>query len=135
MMERLDDGTRWRIVWWLEAGHCQVQICRDFNFTPSVVCSLWKEFQGTGSTERKSGQGRPRAAMAKEDHHLSIMTRSNRRATAFQICRYLYAATGTYVSRVTVSKRLHDRGLFATRPAVCVSLTSRDRKVRLTWCR
>ncbi|GBN55318.1 hypothetical protein AVEN_57593-1 [Araneus ventricosus] len=42
---------------------------------------------------------------------------------------------GTRVSRVTVSKRLHEIGLFARRHAVCVSLTSTNRRVRLAWCR
>ncbi|GBO03204.1 hypothetical protein AVEN_228326-1 [Araneus ventricosus] len=59
----------------------------------------------------------------------------NRGATASQLSCDLYAATRTHVSRVTVSKRLHETGLFARRPAVCVLLTSTNRRVRLAWCR
>ncbi|GBO08894.1 hypothetical protein AVEN_224414-1, partial [Araneus ventricosus] len=55
--QRLDDGMRWRIVGRLEAGQSQVQICREFNLTPSVVCNLWKQFQDTGSIQRKPGGG------------------------------------------------------------------------------
>ncbi|GBM04249.1 hypothetical protein AVEN_41057-1 [Araneus ventricosus] len=127
--QRLDDGMRWRIVGRLEAGQSQVQICREFNLTPSVVCNLWKQCQDTGSIERKPGQGRPRAT--KEDRYLSIIARRNRGATASQLSRDLYATTGTRVSRATVSKRLHETGLFARRPAVCVPLTSTNRRVRL----
>ncbi|GFU89060.1 transposable element Tc1 transposase [Trichonephila clavipes] len=58
--------------------------------------------------------------MAREDRHLSILARRNKRVTSSQLSRYLYAATGIRVSRVTVSKRLHERGLFARRPAVCI---------------
>ncbi|GBM00746.1 hypothetical protein AVEN_150913-1 [Araneus ventricosus] len=133
--QRLDDGMRWRIVGRQEAGQSQVQICREFNLTPSVVCNLWKQFQDTGSIERKPGQGHPRATTATEDRYLSIIARLNRGATASQLSRDLYAATGTRVSRVTVSKRLHETGLFARRPAVCVPLTSANRRVRLAWCR
>ncbi|GBM10609.1 hypothetical protein AVEN_21929-1 [Araneus ventricosus] len=43
--QRLDDGMRWRIVGRLEGGQSQVQICREFNLTPSVVCNLWKQFE------------------------------------------------------------------------------------------
>ncbi|GBL92896.1 hypothetical protein AVEN_54558-1 [Araneus ventricosus] len=132
--QRLDNGMRWRIVRRLEAGQSQVQICREFNLTSSVVCNLWKQFQDTGSIERKPGQGRPRATTATEDRYLSIIARCNRGATASQLSRDLYAATGTRVSRVTVSKRLHETGLFARRPAVCVPLTSTNRRVRLAWC-
>ncbi|GBO36067.1 hypothetical protein AVEN_187630-1 [Araneus ventricosus] len=108
--QRLDDGMRWRIVGRLEAGQYQVQICREFNLTYSVVCNLWKQFQDTGSIERKPGQGRARATTATEDRYLSIIARRNRGATAFQLSRDLYAATGTRVSRVTVSKRLMSQG-------------------------
>ncbi|GBM48120.1 hypothetical protein AVEN_116836-1 [Araneus ventricosus] len=133
--QRLDDGMRWRIVGRLETGQSQVQICREFNLTPSIVCNLRKQFQDTGSIERKPGQGRPRATTATEDRYLSIISKRNRGATASQLSRDLYAATGTRVSRVTVSKTLHETGLFARRPAVCVPLTSTNRRVRLTWCR
>ncbi|GFX36413.1 hypothetical protein TNCV_3671681 [Trichonephila clavipes] len=57
-----------------------------------------------------------------------ISARRNRDATVSQLSRRLYAATGTRVSRVTVSKRLHERALFAS---VCVPLTSTNRRVRL----
>ncbi|GBM69327.1 hypothetical protein AVEN_155752-1 [Araneus ventricosus] len=132
--QRSDDGMRWRNVGRLEAGQSQVQICRELNLTPSVLCNLWKQFQDTGSIERKPGQG-PRATTASEDRYLSIITRRNRSATASQLSRDLYAVTGTRVSRVTVSKTLHETGLFARRPAVCVPLTSTNRRVRLARCR
>ncbi|GBN18658.1 hypothetical protein AVEN_173768-1 [Araneus ventricosus] len=83
----------------------------------------------------KPGRGRPRATTATEDRYLSITARRNRGATGSQLSRDLYAATGTRVSRVTVSKRLYETGLFARRPAVCVPLTFTNRKARLAWCR
>ncbi|GFX70190.1 transposable element Tcb2 transposase [Trichonephila clavipes] len=45
------------------------------------------------------------------------------------------SATGTRVSRVTVSKRLHQRGLVTRRPVVCVQLTSTNGRVPLAWCK
>ncbi|GBN48829.1 Transposable element Tc1 transposase [Araneus ventricosus] len=130
--QRLDDGMRWRIAGRLEAGQSQVQICREFDLTSSVVCNLRKQFRDTVSIERKPGQGRPRATTATEDRYLSSIARRNKGATACQLSRDLYAATGTRVSRVTVSKRLHETALFARRPAVYVLLTSTNRKA---WCR
>ncbi|GBO41202.1 hypothetical protein AVEN_104559-1 [Araneus ventricosus] len=126
---------RWRIVGRLEGGQSQVQICREFNLMPSAVCDLWKQFQDTGSIERKSGQSRPRATTAPEDRYLSLIARRNRGATASQLSRDLYAATGARLSSVTASKRLHETGLFARRPAVCVPLTSTNRRDHLAWCR
>ncbi|GFW31451.1 HTH_Tnp_Tc3_2 domain-containing protein [Trichonephila clavipes] len=80
----------------------------------------------------KPGHDHPRATTAREDRHLSIIARRNRGATASQPSRDLY---GIHLSRLTVSKRLHERGLFARGPAVCVSLKSMNRRVRLAWCR
>ncbi|GBN59779.1 Transposable element Tcb2 transposase [Araneus ventricosus] len=94
-----------------------------------------EKIQDTGSIERKPGQGRPRATTATEDRYLSIIARRDTGATTSQLSRDLYAATGTRVSRVTLSRRLHETGLFAIRPAVCIPLTSTNRRVRLAWCR
>ncbi|GFV23953.1 transcription factor Sox-6 [Trichonephila clavipes] len=127
--QRLDDEMRWRIVGRLEAHQCQ--LCREFNLTPRVVCSLWKKLQDTGFVERKPEQGRPRTTTAREDRPLSIIARRNRGAKASQFSRHLYAAPGTRVSRVTVSQRLHERGLFTRKPAVSLPLTSTNRRVRL----
>ncbi|KFM71479.1 Transposable element Tcb2 transposase, partial [Stegodyphus mimosarum] len=131
----LDDGIRWRIVGRIGAGQSQVQICREFNLAPSVMYNQWKQFQNTGFIERKPEQGHPKAATGREDRYLSILARRNRGAIASQLSRDLYAARGTHVTRVTVSKRLNERGLFARRPAVCVPFPSTDRRVQLAWCR
>ena len=119
----------------LDGGQSQIQICRELHAATSVVSILWKQFQDTGTIERKPGQGSPRATKALEDRYLSITARRNRHSSASPLPRGFYAATGTRVSRVTVSRRLHERGLFARRPAVCVPLTSVNRRVRLSWCR
>ncbi|GFW65181.1 transposable element Tcb2 transposase [Trichonephila clavipes] len=89
------------------------------NLTPSIVRNLRKQFHDNRSIERKTEQGLLRARTAREDHHLSFIARRNREVTNVQISRYLYAATGIRVSRATVSKRLHERGLFTKRPTVC----------------
>ncbi|GFU64185.1 DDE_3 domain-containing protein [Trichonephila clavipes] len=71
--QRLDDEIRWRILGRLEASQCQVQICRELNLMPGILCNLSKQYQDTGSSERKPGQGRLRATTAREDHPLSII--------------------------------------------------------------
>ncbi|GFX14483.1 transposable element Tcb2 transposase [Trichonephila clavipes] len=76
--QHLDDGISSRIVGRPETGQCLVQIDREFDLTPSVVCNLWKLFQDTGPIERKPGQSRPRATTAREDRHLLIIARRNR---------------------------------------------------------
>ncbi|KFM57262.1 hypothetical protein X975_21302, partial [Stegodyphus mimosarum] len=70
---------------------------------------------------------------ARKDRYLSILERCNRESTDSQLSRDLYAATGTRVTRITVSKRLNERRLFARNAAVCVPLTSTNRRFRLAW--
>ncbi|GFW97766.1 hypothetical protein TNCV_1425291 [Trichonephila clavipes] len=60
---------------------------------------------------REKARSHPRATTAKEDNHLSIIARHKRDATTTQLSRELYAAIGTRVSRVTVSKRLYARAV------------------------
>ncbi|GFY01890.1 protein KIAA0100 [Trichonephila clavipes] len=79
--------------------------------------------------ERKTGQGHPRATMAREDRHLLIIARHSGGVTASQLSRHLYTATGIRVSRMNVSKRLYACGLFARRSAAWVLLTSMNRRV------
>ncbi|GBM39741.1 Transposable element Tc1 transposase [Araneus ventricosus] len=116
----------------LYVKYVSVHMCVGGSSRETGLISACKD---TGSIERNPEQGRPRATTATEDRYLSIIARRNRGATAYQLSRDLYVATGTRVSRVTVSKRLHETGLFARRPAVCVPLTSTNRRVRLAWCR
>ncbi|GFW22438.1 transposable element Tcb2 transposase [Trichonephila clavipes] len=59
--QSIDDGMKWRTQSKPEAGLSQIQFCREFNLTPSVVINLWKQFQNFGCIERKPGQGRSRA--------------------------------------------------------------------------
>ncbi|GFS97755.1 transposable element Tcb2 transposase [Trichonephila clavipes] len=105
--QRSDDGMRWRIV-----GSSRI-------LDPARE-SLDKVVQEVRLPEKIA---------------ICRLQRGVPKATASQFSRYLYAATGTRVSRVIILKRLHERGLFSRRPAVCVSLTSTNRRVRLAWCR
>ncbi|GFW05339.1 HTH_Tnp_Tc3_2 domain-containing protein [Trichonephila clavipes] len=44
-------------------------------------------------------------------------------------------STGTRVSKVTVSRRLHERGLLVTKLAGCISLSCAKRRINLKFCR
>ncbi|GFX83088.1 HTH_Tnp_Tc3_2 domain-containing protein [Trichonephila clavipes] len=72
--------------------------------------NIWKQFQDTRSVGRNPGQGCPRDTTSREDLHLSIIPRRNRDARVSQLSRRLYA---------TVSRRLHERGLFPRKLVLC----------------
>lgn len=107
-----------------------------FSFSIAVGQGLdFKNRKSRRSIKRRPGQDRVRAMAGNEDQYFSITARRNRSATVSQLSRDLHAATVNRVSRVTVSRQLHEKGLFARRPAVCVPLTSAPRWVCLAWCR
>ncbi|GFW60443.1 transposable element Tcb2 transposase [Trichonephila clavipes] len=95
-----------------------------------VVGRNWNRFLETGSTGRRPGQGRRRATTPNEDRCLVLMTQRHRNMNATLLQQHLRSATGTTVSTQTVRNRLHGVALYASRPLVCVRLTSRHHRDR-----
>ncbi|GFY14198.1 transposable element Tcb2 transposase [Trichonephila clavipes] len=87
-------------------------------------------FLETESAGRRPGQGRRPATMPNEDRFLVLTARRHRNMNATLLQPHLRSATGTTVSIQTVRNRLHGVGLYASRPLVCVRLTSRHRRDR-----
>lgn len=94
--------------------------------------------RGLLPSERKPGQIRPRATRANLNCYLPITVRVNKSASTShnltEVC-YLYVATGYWISRIIVCKRLHDSGLHAIKLASCIRITSAHRKICLVWFR
>lgn len=67
------------------------------------------------------------ATSARDYHYFSITPRSNRDATAHQLDREFHESTRRRISSIILSIRLHERGLLARTPAVCVPLTYTNR--------
>ncbi|XP_071041819.1 uncharacterized protein [Parasteatoda tepidariorum] len=132
---RLDEGMRWRIVDRLEEGQSQAQIARELDITPNVISNLWSQFKTSRTVCRRPGQGHPRATTANEDRYLFLSAKRQRTATATQLSRGLAAAIGTSISSKTVSRRLHERGLYARKPVICIPLPLSHKRVRAKWCR
>ncbi|GFX49561.1 transposable element Tcb2 transposase [Trichonephila clavipes] len=102
---RLPNSLRWRAVGWMEMGLSQADVARRLNVSRSVVQRLWDQYQSEDSVSR-----RPLVA----DH---------------------FQASGRRISATTVRNRLHNAGLYARRPVVCVPLNGRQRRNRLCWAR
>ncbi|GBL87408.1 hypothetical protein AVEN_118351-1 [Araneus ventricosus] len=65
----------------------------------------------------------------------TIATCCRRTLTARQLASQLSDAAGRPVSRQTLSRRLHEGGLFLRRPVVCVPLFPAHARARLHWAR
>ncbi|GFV97693.1 HTH_Tnp_Tc3_2 domain-containing protein [Trichonephila clavipes] len=66
---------------------------------------------------------------------LSLFWPKNRSVSVPQLVADSCVASGRRISTSTVRRRLHNSGLYARRPVVCVPLNRRQRRARLSWAR
>ncbi|GFV93395.1 transposable element Tcb2 transposase [Trichonephila clavipes] len=96
---------------------------------------LWDQYQSEDSVSRRPVSGRPRATTPAEDRFLALSARRRRTTTVPQLVADHFQASGRRISATTVRNRLHNAGLYARRPVVCVTLNGRQRRNRLCWAR
>ncbi|GFW82161.1 transposable element Tcb2 transposase [Trichonephila clavipes] len=94
---------------------------------------MWNRFKETGNVRRRPGAGRPRATTSSYDRYIQLTARRNRTENATQLQRQFLLATGRRVSSQTARNRLHEGGLYARRPMVCIPLTPHHRAARRRW--
>ncbi|GFS96819.1 HTH_Tnp_Tc3_2 domain-containing protein [Trichonephila clavipes] len=92
-----------RVIGRLESGQTQRSVADAVGVARSVVARMWNRFQETGNVRRRPGG------------------------------RQLLLATGRRVSSQTVRNRLHEEGLYARRPMVCIPSNPRHRAARRRW--
>ncbi|GFX59142.1 HTH_Tnp_Tc3_2 domain-containing protein [Trichonephila clavipes] len=132
---RLPNSLRWRAVGWMEMGLSQAEAARRLNVSRSVVQRLWDQYQSEDSVSRRPVPGRQRATTPAEDRFLALSARRRRTTTVPQLVADHFQASGRRISATTVRNRLHNAGLYAKRPVVCVPLNGRQRRNRLCWAR
>ncbi|GFU66354.1 transposable element Tc3 transposase [Trichonephila clavipes] len=100
---------------------------RRLNVSRSVVHRLWNQYQTEVSVSRRHVPGRPRATTPAGDHFIAISARKKRRISVPQLVENHSVALGRRIFANTVRNRLHNSGLYARRPVVCVPLNRRQR--------
>ncbi|GFU78003.1 transposable element Tc3 transposase [Trichonephila clavipes] len=120
---RLPNSLRSRAVGWMEMGLSQADVARRLNVSRSVVQRLWDQYRSEDSVSRRPVPGRPRATTPAEDRFLALSARRRRTTTVPQLVADHFQASGRRISATTVRNRLHNAGLYARRPVVCVPST------------
>ncbi|GFV22723.1 transposable element Tcb1 transposase [Trichonephila clavipes] len=133
--KHLDNFLRGRIIGRLECGRTQLEVSEELKIAHSVISRLWQRFQDDGNVSRCYSTGRPRVTTPNEDRYLVVTAKRNILSTAADLSRQLSSATGTTVSRQTVSRCLGHIGLYAGMPVRYVPLTATHCRLRLTWSR
>ncbi|GFY32031.1 HTH_Tnp_Tc3_2 domain-containing protein [Trichonephila clavipes] len=126
---RLPNSLRWRAVGWMEMGLSQADAARRLNVSRSVVQRLWDQYQSQDFVSGRPVPGRPRATTPAEDRFLALAARRRRTTTVPQLVSDNFQASGRRISATTVRNRLHNAGLYARRPVLCVPLNGRQRRM------
>ncbi|GFY02726.1 HTH_Tnp_Tc3_2 domain-containing protein [Trichonephila clavipes] len=123
----------WCVIGRLESGQTQHSVADAVGVAKSVVARLWNRFQETGNVRRRPGAGRPRATTSTDGRYIQLTAHRNRAENATQLQRQLLLATGRRVSSQTVRNRLHEGGIYARWPMVCIPLTPRRGVAQRRW--
>ncbi|GFU86371.1 transposable element Tcb2 transposase [Trichonephila clavipes] len=119
---RLPNSLRWRAVGWMEMGLSQADAARRLNVSRSVVQQLWDQYQSEDSVSRRPVPGRPRATTPAEDR-FQLFRHEGEEPLPCRSSLQTTLASGRRISATTVRNRLHNAGLYARRPVVCVPST------------
>ncbi|GFU93615.1 HTH_Tnp_Tc3_2 domain-containing protein [Trichonephila clavipes] len=133
--KHLDDFYVVELLERLECGCTLQEVSEELGIAQSVISRFGQRFQDDGNVSRCYSTGLPRVTTPNEDRYLAVTAKRNRRSTALDLFRQLSSATGTTVSRQTMSRHLGHIGLHACRPVKCVPLTTTHCRLRLTWSR
>ncbi|GFW83115.1 transposable element Tcb2 transposase [Trichonephila clavipes] len=94
---------------------------------------LCQRFQRKEDVTRQPVSGRPRVKTSRQDRYLVLSARRQTGSTARVLGLSLTVATRIRISRQTVYRRLNHAGLYSRRPAVCIPLTSANKRSHLNW--
>ena len=101
----------------------QRQVSDALGVNQSIICRAWNRYQLHGNVSRRHVGGRQRSTGQRDDRFLRIQTRRHPFATATQLRSELMNASGLNVSTQTFRNRLHDTGLRARKPCICIPLS------------
>ncbi|GBM95121.1 hypothetical protein AVEN_258185-1 [Araneus ventricosus] len=130
---RFPDSLRWRAIGWMEMWLSQADAARRLNVSHSVVQRLWDQYQSEDSVSKRHVSGQSRVTTPAEDRFLALPARRKRSTTVPQLVADHFVSSGRRISATTVRRPLHNAGLYARRPVVCVPHNGRQRRARLCW--
>uniref|UniRef100_A0A3B3QJ77 Transposase Tc1-like domain-containing protein n=1 Tax=Paramormyrops kingsleyae TaxID=1676925 RepID=A0A3B3QJ77_9TELE len=106
-----------------------------FTVSQSVIRRLQQRYRETGRVTERHRSGCPLATFHTDERFIVNGALRNRMMNATQLQAHLREVRGTHVSRQTIRKRLHQRGLRARRPARVPDHTTRHKRHHPAWTR
>ncbi|CAI9549970.1 unnamed protein product, partial [Staurois parvus] len=100
--------------------------------TVSGIITKWKQL-GTTATQPRSD--RPRKMTERGQRMLKCTVRRSRQLSAESIAKDLQTSCGLQISTTTVRRELHGMGFHGRAAASKPSITKRNAKRRMQWCK
>ena len=130
----LNEFQKGRIVGLCEQGTSTRKAATIVGTSNFTVNRIWNQWLKEGDCSRKVGSGRKKITSAREDRRIRRSALTCRKATARELKDNL-AIGQTYTPSVTtISRRLHDAGIYSRRPLLGLPLTHQHKACRLEWC-
>lgn len=134
-MPRLSCADRNRAIGLMEAGVSCREVARRMNCASSTITRLLQRHAATNCTDDRRRSGRPRVTTPGQDRHIRLQHLRDRFRTAVQTATETPGIHNPRISRMTVTRRLHEHNLHARRPYRAPLLTPQHRQRRLQWAR
>lgn len=113
--KRLTEKERAIIIALWEQNFSARMIASKLNRTHGSVSRLIRQYVNTGSTDCVKATGRPRKTSRREDSFLIRTSLKDRHLSSIQL-KTQWGLEGISVSRMTIIRRLEEKGLKARRP-------------------
>lgn len=107
------------------------EIAERVNRSKSVIGRIVQTYEDFGRVLSPNNMGRPRKTSPRQDRAIHRIALGDRFTTAAAISREMQDTNTVDVSRSTVSKRLHELGLFARRPRKKPLISRKNKIARL----
>ena len=111
----------------------QAVIGRNFQVSRSTITRLYQRLCQTGTTNDRTGSGRPRVTSRRQGRYMRLIHLRNRFRASVETALVTPGTHNNRISPDTVRNRLQKFGLRPRRPYVGMQLTPQRRQVRLNW--
>lgn len=130
----LTESERGQIIGLHKGGHSQRNISKIIDIPRSTIGDTIRRYKNKGITKSAPRSGRPKKINGENKQLLKELAKENNHNSAEQLQKKFKEVTNVQVSTKTLTKELHQIGIFSCIAAKKPLITETQRINRLNWC-